>query len=101
MPFVMLRRDWPGNFRRTIHTGKGKGAKTKVLEFTPGVAVEISPDDARAMKSDIGPALLAVEMDEKARPRVISEEVEPEGGDAETGHPPESGGSSGDDAPTE
>ena len=76
MPFVMLKRTWPGNFRRTITIGK-KGKETKrVLEFSPGVPVELTPSEVDALRSDIGVALQPVEFDEKARPRVISDEVE-------------------------
>jgi hypothetical protein len=76
MPFVMLKRNWPGNFRRTITSGK-KGKETKkVLEFSPGVPVELTPAEVEALRSDIGPALQPIEFDEKARPRVISDEVE-------------------------
>lgn len=76
MPFVMLKRNWPGNFRRTITIGK-KGKETKkVLEFSPGVPVELTAQEVDALRSDIGPALQPIEFDEKARPRVISDEVE-------------------------
>ena len=76
MPSVMLKKDWPGNFRRTITIGKkGKEVK-KVLEFTPGVPVELTPAEIEAVRPDIGVALQPIEFDEKARPRVISDEVE-------------------------
>lgn len=75
MPFVMLKKNWPGNFRRTITTGK-KGKETKrVLEFTPGEPVELTPAEVDALRSDIGVALQPVEFDEKARPRVITDDV--------------------------
>jgi hypothetical protein len=45
MPWVMLKKNWPANFRRTITTGK----RSKEVNF-----------------------------DEKARPRVITDEVVPE-----------------------
>jgi hypothetical protein len=78
MPFVMLKRNWPGNFRRTITIGK-KGKETKkVLEFSPGVPVDLTAAEVEALRPDIGIALLPVDFDEKARPRVITDEVVPE-----------------------
>ena len=75
MPFVMLKKNWPANFRRTIANGK-KGKETKrVLEFTPGVPVELTAAEVDALRSDIGVALQPVEFDEKARPRVITDDV--------------------------
>jgi hypothetical protein len=78
MPFVMLKRNWPGNFRRTITIGK-KGKETKkVLEFSPGVPVDLTAAEVEALRPDIGIALLPVDFDEKNRPRVITDEVVPE-----------------------
>lgn len=75
MPFVMLKKTWPRNFRRTITTLK-KGKETKrTLEFTPGVPVELTPAEVDALRSDIGVSLQPVEFDEKARPRVITDDV--------------------------
>lgn len=76
MPSVMLKKTWPANFRRTITTGK-KGKETKrVLEFRPGVPVELTAAEVEAVRADIGVALQPIEFDEKARPRVISDEVD-------------------------
>lgn len=78
MPFVMLKRTWPGGFRRTITIGK-KGKETKkTLEFLPGVPVDLSAAEVEALRSDIGVALVPVDFDAKARPRVITDEVLPE-----------------------
>jgi hypothetical protein len=78
MPFVMLKRNWPGNFRRTITIGK-KGKETKkVLEFSPGLPVDLTAAEVEALRPDIGIALLPVDFDEKGRPRVITDEVVPE-----------------------
>ena len=71
MPFVMLRSNWPNTFRRTI-TMKGQ---KQTLEFKPGVPVDLTPSEISALQSDIGVALVPVEFDEKARPRVITEDV--------------------------
>lgn len=76
MPIVMLKRSWPGNFRRTI-TVKGRGGKEtkRVLEFSPGVPVDLTAEEVEAMMPDIGTALQPVELDEKARPRIIHDAV--------------------------
>lgn len=75
MPFVMLKNDRPGSFRRTIVTGKkGKEVKT-VKVFTRGVPVELTPTEVDALRKDIGTALVPVEFDAKGRPRVITDEV--------------------------
>jgi len=78
MPFVMLKKNWPANFRRTITTGK-KGKETKrVFEFLPGIPVDLTAAEVEALRSDIGVALVPVDFDEKNRPRVITDEVIPE-----------------------
>lgn len=75
MPEVMLKRDWPGQFRRTVRIGK----KTpEVLVFTPGEAVELDAKQLDAVKADIGVCLMPVERDAKNRPRIITDEVETE-----------------------
>lgn len=47
----------------------------RLLEFTPGEPVELSAAEVEALRTDIGPALQPVEFDEKARPRVITDDV--------------------------
>lgn len=74
----MLKKNWPGNFRRTIKTGKKGKEVESVLEFSPGVPVDLTPAEVEALRSDIGVALVPVDFDEKARPRVITDEVVPE-----------------------
>ena len=78
MPYVMLRKTWPGNFRRTITT-KGRGGKQskRTLEFTPGVPVDLTAEEAEELMPDIGVSLQPVELDEKARPRIITDAVTP------------------------
>jgi hypothetical protein len=71
MPFVMLRANWPAAFRRTIISGGGK----VTLEFKPGVPVDLTPSEISGVQADIGVALVPVEFDEKARPRVITDDV--------------------------
>ena len=71
MPLVMLRRDWPANFRRTVMVGK----KTVQYEFVPGIPVELDGRTIEAMKRDIGKALLPCEMDDRGFARIITDDV--------------------------
>lgn len=90
MPFAMLKKNWPGTFRRTITIGK-KGKETKKqMVFEPGVPVELSSAEAEALRPDIGIALVPIEFDEKARPRVITDDVIPESEEVETPNEPQS-----------
>lgn len=76
MPHVMLKRSWPGNFRRTV-TEKVRGKDvSRTLEFSPGVPVDLSPAEVDLLRSDIGLALEPVDLDFKARPRVITDDVD-------------------------
>lgn len=84
MPFVMLKKNWPGMFRRTITTGKKGKEVRRTLEFAPGVPVDLTLSEIDALRGDIGTALTPVEFDEKARPRVITDDVEADA-DAEAG----------------
>lgn len=59
---VMLRNNWPGNFRRAG------------LEFAPGVPQGLDESQFKAVAKDIGNALVRVELDEIGRPRVIEDE---------------------------
>jgi hypothetical protein len=71
----MLKPGWPGNFARTITT-KVKGKElTERLVFTPGVPVNLSQAQVEKLMPDIGVSLQPIEMDEKARPRIITDEV--------------------------
>jgi hypothetical protein len=78
MPYVMLKKNWPGKFRRTITTRKKGKEVRRQLKFTPGEPVELTAAEVDALRSDIGPALQPVEFDEKARPRVITDDVIPD-----------------------
>jgi hypothetical protein len=69
MPKVMLRRNWPGNFRRSIRNEKGE--VLRVIEFAPGQAVEVLDDEMPSVQADLGHALQLVTLDKKNRPRVI------------------------------
>jgi len=74
MPFVMLRRTWPGNFRRTIQTGKGE---SKQIVFTPGEPVELTKKEIEAIGADLGVSLLPVEIEANGKIRIIDGDVEP------------------------
>lgn len=74
MPEVMLRRDWPNTFRRTIVSGK----KTTRLAFVSGQPVELNAAQIEALKADIGVALIPCERDKKGKCRMITDDVEPE-----------------------
>lgn len=76
MPFVMLRRDWPRSFRRTVCETKRGKLVDRVIEFDPGVPVDLTANEVESLRSDIGVSLMPVELDEKARPRVITDEVD-------------------------
>lgn len=69
MPFVMLRREWPSSFRRSLSLGGKKGERT--LVFEPGVASEVRDDEYEKLRPDIGTALQDVVIDEKGKPRIV------------------------------
>lgn len=73
MPEVMLPRDWPNKFRRTIEI-KGK---SRVMEFLPGVPVDLKTAEVEALRNDIGPILLPIMRDARNKPRVIREDFDP------------------------
>lgn len=75
MPHVMLKRNWPGVFRRTIETRKGE---PETLEFKPGVPVNLTARQVKLLTKEIGTAIFPVEMDPKERPKAILEDVVPE-----------------------
>lgn len=77
MPFVMLKKNWPGDFRRTVTGGKKGKEYRKTLVFKPGEPVDLSAADLEGVRADIGIALLPVGFDEKARPRPITDDVVP------------------------
>jgi hypothetical protein len=77
MPFVMLKKDWPGTFRRTITVGKKGKEYRSLLEFQPGVPRDLSQAELAGVIADIGLALQPIEFDAKGRPRLITDEVLP------------------------
>lgn len=54
MPIVMLRRDWPGQFRRVIRDEEGKPVEPeRVLMFSPGESVECEDGDMPSLARDV------------------------------------------------
>jgi hypothetical protein len=70
MPEVMLAPEWQNKFRRTLQLGKGR---SRVMEFEPGVPVELSANEIDLLKSDIGKALHPVMRSASGKPKVLSE----------------------------
>src|SRR3972149_12231722 len=69
---VMLKKDHPGTFHRSVFRTVGEGTETvtervKVLEFKPGEPVDVLGEDLEAIRADIGNFLISVEVDEKGR----------------------------------
>lgn len=71
MPAVMLRRDWPGPFQRTIKPDPANKSTWTTLYFQPGAPVDLDAATIDLLKDDIGKALLPVAFDEKGRPRIL------------------------------
>lgn len=71
MPHVMLRRDWNGNFKRTVKPLMG--GESRRLEFAPGEVIEITPEEVPAIMNDLGKALLPVEWSDEKRKFVVVE----------------------------
>ena len=69
MPLVMLKRDWPGTFRRTIK--RKDGSVVRRAEFTPGAPTEVTDEEFNLLEPDIDVALFEVRLDAKHRPRII------------------------------
>lgn len=61
---LMLKRDWPGAFRRTVNGQR--------LSFLPGEPVDLPEEQKLALAEDIGPAL--VPCDEQGKPVKFSED---------------------------
>lgn len=68
MPEVMLPHRWPNRFRRTVNP---KNGKPRVMEFLPGVPVELRAADIDLLKADIGPILSPIFRDARGNPRVL------------------------------
>lgn len=78
---VMLKRAWPSNFRRSVHNKKRE--VVEVLEFTPGVPVELSDEQRAAVDGDVGKCL--VEVDDKLLAKLSSRPRRSEAGEGEPG----------------
>jgi hypothetical protein len=78
---IMLKPSWPGNFRRSIRNKKGD--VTKILEFTPGEAVEVTKSELESLGPDIGVCLFPARLDDSGRGRMVemtADEVKEESG---------------------
>ncbi len=73
---VMLRRDWPAPFSRSVRDKKGNVKST--LTFEPGVPVELTDSELKAIESHIGNNLHVVEIDKSGRAREVISEAERE-----------------------
>lgn len=91
--FVMLRKDWPGKFRRVLRDAEGKpltddDGQERVLVFEPGDAIELTDDEYAAVMADVqtdpkvSRPLVHVRRDEKGRTRVVDLEKDGEPDDA-------------------
>lgn len=66
--FVMLKRNWPGPFRRSVRDEDGN--VVRLLTFAPGEAVKLQgEDEIDAVAADIGNALIEVGLDGRLRPK--------------------------------
>lgn len=70
MPEVMLSRDRQNPFRRTVPV---KGGKTRVIEFHPGVPVDLKPGEVESLQREIGTILMPIMRNERGQPRFIRE----------------------------
>jgi hypothetical protein len=57
---VMLRSDWPGDFRRSVFGSDGN--RKEFIMFEPGVPVELNQEAADAIADDIGNAIVLAEV---------------------------------------
>jgi len=73
---VMLRRNWPGTFNRSIRDKNGKIKKT--ISFEPGVPVDLTEAELKAVSGDIGNSLQLVEIDKAGGARVVVSDKERE-----------------------
>lgn len=70
MPHVMLKKNWPGVFHRSVRTQKGELVKR--LAFAPGEPVELDELELAAVSADLRKKILVpVNLDAKRRPRVL------------------------------
>lgn len=72
MPLVMLRKDWPNEFRRTVKLSE---KRSETLVFAPGKPVDLNAKQIEGVKADLGKCLQPVELDSKGKIRVITDDV--------------------------
>lgn len=103
MALLMLRRGWPGTFRRSIRDEKGSVIRS--VEFLKDEPQEVSSGELPAFLPDIDNALVPVRIDETGRIRVIDTKETPVSEWGEMSFPaekpiaPESSSGSGDQKP--
>lgn len=74
MPTVRLKKNWNGNFRRSIRDEKG--AVVFVIEFTPGENLQVDLNTFEQLRGDFGKALEVISETETV-PGAILTAVEP------------------------
>lgn len=72
MPLVMLKKDWPGTFRRNVRDAAG--AITETLKFEPGVPEEVPYDKLPAIAGDLFKSLFPITLN-NGKPVEIEESV--------------------------
>lgn len=69
MPLVMLKRNWPSHFRRTLRAPDG--SVSRVLEFAPGEMHDVTAEELAQLADDLGAALQPCQADDKGRPKPV------------------------------
>ena len=72
MPLVMLKKDWPGTFRRNVRNTAG--AVTETLTFEPGVPEEVPYDKLPVIAGDLFKSLFPITLN-NGKPVEIEESV--------------------------
>ena len=75
---VMLRRDWPGTFSRSVREKKDPKKIKKTLSFEPGIPLELTDTELKLVEKQIGVNLFVVEIDESGRARQVISDKERE-----------------------
>lgn len=82
---VMLKRDWPGKFHRSVFektvdksTGKTVEKFIKQLVFEPGIPLQLDAQEYKSVKDDINKALVEVSVDAQGIARVVMSDKERE-----------------------
>lgn len=75
MSLYMLRPGWQGTFRRSIRD-RATGEILRTVEFQPRVPVEISAAEIGPFESDIGRAIVPVEIDGAGVIRILFDDLD-------------------------